>query len=272
MIPHAYITEWRSVAPWATDAQTEQDLVISRALVALFQDGELSEQLAFRGGTALYKLYLTPAARYSEDIDLVQVKDAPSGRLLDAIHARLDSWLGKPRYKQGEGCTSLYYRFETEIEPVTAARLKVEISTREHFSVFPIEQKLFHVRSRWYSGEAHIPTYALDELLGTKLRALYQRKKGRDLFDQWYAAQHAEVDPDRVVACMLEYLHKEKLSVTRAEFERNLHEKMRDPTFGNDIRPLLSAAIEYDATVAADHVFHTILARLPGETWKGLPE
>ncbi len=36
MIPRAYITEWRSVAPWSTNAQVEQDLVISRALVELF--------------------------------------------------------------------------------------------------------------------------------------------------------------------------------------------------------------------------------------------
>jgi len=109
VIPRAHITEWRATAPWAMDVHVEQDLIISRALVDLFRDGELSRQLAFRGGTALYKLHLTPAARYSEDIDLVQLEEAPSGQLLDAIHARLDSWLGKPRFKQGEGCTTLYY-------------------------------------------------------------------------------------------------------------------------------------------------------------------
>ena len=72
MIPRAYITEWRAVAPWSQDAWVEQDLVISRALVALFSVAALAERLAFRGGTALYKLHLRPPARYSEDIDLVQ--------------------------------------------------------------------------------------------------------------------------------------------------------------------------------------------------------
>jgi len=138
--------------------------------------------------------------------------------------------------------------------------------------VFPVELRRFEVRSRWYAGEAAVPTYALDELLGTKLRALYQRKKGRDLFDLWYAAEHGNVDPDRVIACMVEYMRREGLSVTRAEFERNLYEKVRDPAFGADISPLLSTAIEYDPTVAAEHVFRTLLARLPGERWKGLPE
>ena len=74
MIPRDYITAWRVHAPWANDAQVEQDLVISRALVQLFRVPDLASGLAFRGGTALYKLHLTPPPRYSEDIDLVQVR------------------------------------------------------------------------------------------------------------------------------------------------------------------------------------------------------
>lgn len=74
MIPRAFITAWRTEAPWLDDAMVEQDLVISRALVELFQVKDIANRLAFRGGTALHKLHLQPGARYSEDIDLVQVK------------------------------------------------------------------------------------------------------------------------------------------------------------------------------------------------------
>ncbi len=87
MIPRDYVTVWRTTAPWVEDAQVEQDLVISRALVEMFSHPVLARSLAFRGGTALYKLYLTPAARYSEDIDLVQVEAGPAGRVMDAIKA-----------------------------------------------------------------------------------------------------------------------------------------------------------------------------------------
>ena len=66
MIPRAYIQEWRQWAPWTQDAQLEQDLIISRALVEIFNHPLLAENLAFRGGTALFKLHLTPM-RYSED-------------------------------------------------------------------------------------------------------------------------------------------------------------------------------------------------------------
>ena len=38
MIAKDYITEWRAHAPWVTDAQVEQDLVISRALVEILHE------------------------------------------------------------------------------------------------------------------------------------------------------------------------------------------------------------------------------------------
>lgn len=64
MIPKDYITAWRTHAPWRQDAQVEQDLVISRAIVEMFLIEETAGRLAFRGGTALNKLYLHPPARY----------------------------------------------------------------------------------------------------------------------------------------------------------------------------------------------------------------
>jgi predicted nucleotidyltransferase component of viral defense system len=73
VISRAHITAWRAIAPWSTDAQVEQDLIVSRALVQIFSESTLSSRLAFRGGTALHKLFLNPPSRYSEDIDLVQV-------------------------------------------------------------------------------------------------------------------------------------------------------------------------------------------------------
>ena len=74
MISRRYIEEWKTYASWPENAQVEQDLIIERALIEIFSDELLKENLAFRGGTALHKIYLKPQARYSEDIDLVQTK------------------------------------------------------------------------------------------------------------------------------------------------------------------------------------------------------
>ena len=198
MIPRDYITEWRAEAPWVEDSQVEQDLVISRALVAIFSHPLLREALAFRGGTALYKLHLRPAARYSEDIDLVQTRAEPAGPAMDALREVFDPWLGKPQWKQSGGRVTFAYRFESEGTPPIRLRLKVEINTREHFTVYGLKHVPFAVSSRWFEGKCGICSYELDELLGTKMRALYQRKAGRDLFDLARALESPAVDPARI--------------------------------------------------------------------------
>ena len=65
MIATQYLTEWASSYPWKLSEQVEQDLLISRVVVAIYSDPFLAERLAWRGGTALYKLYLKPQPRYS---------------------------------------------------------------------------------------------------------------------------------------------------------------------------------------------------------------
>jgi predicted nucleotidyltransferase component of viral defense system len=268
VIPFDYITEWRAEVPWATEAQVEQDLILSRAVVSIFAEPEVSRVLAFRGGTALYKLHLRPPARYSEDIDLVQVVPGPIGGVLDAIRRTLDPWLGQPRRDVKEGRVVLTYRMTSEGQPPVPLRLKVEINSREHFSVFGIDEREFVVRSRWYTASARIKTYQLDELLGTKLRALYQRRKGRDLFDIFIASRSAHVSPTRVVETFRRYLEHGGHRITRAEFEMNLHEKLADPTFLADIAPLVAPGVEWSRDDAAEFVQREILPLLPGEPWK----
>lgn len=269
MIPADYIAEWRQHVSWVPSSQVEQDLVLSRVLVEIFRDADLAESLAFRGGTALFKLHLTPAPRYSEDIDLVQTRAEPIGATLDRLRSRLDPWLGEPKRSFGEGRVTLVYRFASEDSEPLPLRLKVEINSREHFSVLGIESRPFDMRSRWFSGSAPISTYHLDELLGTKLRALYQRRKGRDLFDLWWAATHAAIDIDRVVACFRRYVESQGLRISRAEFEENLAGKVRDRVFTADLRPLLAPGVDWDLDRAARLVLGDIAPRLPGEAWKG---
>ena len=107
VIPRAHITAWRREDTWPSDSQLEQDLVISRALVEMFSDSLLATAVAFRGGTALHKLFVQPPGRYSEDIDLVQVDAGPIGAVLDAMRATLDSWLGEPKWKRAQGRVTL---------------------------------------------------------------------------------------------------------------------------------------------------------------------
>jgi predicted nucleotidyltransferase component of viral defense system len=269
LIPRDYITAWRESAPWVEDIQVEQDLVICRALVSIFSHPVLTKALAFRGGTALYKLFLTPAARYSEDIDLVQVEAAPAGPIMDALHEVLDPWLGKPTFKQSEGRVTFFYRFDSEGQPPIRLRLKVEINTREHFAVFGFERQKFSVDSRWFRGDCEIQTYQLDELLGTKMRALHQRRKGRDLLDLDIALKRDAVTPVRVVEAFAAYMQHEGHPTTRAMFEMTFAAKVKDPVFTADIGPLLAPGYVWDFDTAAENVSTKLISRLSGDPWKG---
>jgi len=269
VIPRANITAWRSRAPWPSNEQVEQDLVLSRALVDMFNQAVVADQAAFRGGTALHKLFISKSGRYSEDIDLVQREAGPIGALVDAIRAALDPWLGGPRWKQGRGRFTLYYRFATSFAPVSTRRLKIEINTREHFSVLGVTTRSFTVDNPWFAGTAELSVYPLEELLGTKLRALYQRKKGRDLFDLWLSLRNGELDSDRVVQCFQRHLEHEGAVVSRAEVEANLAAKLGSDVFLEDVLPLIPAEVEYSPVEAGRLVRDELLARLPGQPWKG---
>ena len=261
MIPGDYITEWREQAPWVDDAQVEQDLVISRALVDIFSDETLCNTLAFRGGTALFKLYL-PAARYSEDIDLVQVKAEPAGPIMTALHKAIDPWLGKSSYDQKDARIACKYRFQSE--DGLSLRLKVEINTREHFSVEGIKKIPFAVDSRWYQGSCLIPSYGLNELLGTKLRALYQRKKGRDLFDLAIGLDHEDADSEKIIAAFLAYMEHGGHGVTKRQFQKNIAAKLKDGNFASDIGPLLASGYQWNLETMAEKVNDLLVSHISG--------
>jgi predicted nucleotidyltransferase component of viral defense system len=267
MIPRANITAWRAIAPWPSNEQVEQDLVISRALIDIFSNRIVAEQAVFRGGTALHKLYFREADRYSEDIDLVQKEPGPIGELISAIRKTLDSWLGSPTWKQSKDRFTLYYVFETSFAPGSTRRLKIEINTREHFSVLGIRALSFAVDNPWFTGTADITIYHLEELLGTKLRALYQRRKGRDLYDLWLGLQRSELESRRIVDCFLEYMKRAGLTVSRAQFEANLSAKLASSAFLEDIRLLIPEDREYNPAVAAKIVQDVLITKLPGKPW-----
>ncbi|MEI8032990.1 MAG: nucleotidyl transferase AbiEii/AbiGii toxin family protein [Chlorobiaceae bacterium] len=269
MIPLDYITQWRQHAPWPQISQVEQDLIICRALVELYSHPVAAANLVFRGGTALFKLHLSPA-RYSEDIDLVQKAPGPIGPVMDAVQEKLNPWLGEPKRKLSEGRVTLIWRVESE--EGMPLRLKVEINSREHFTVLGYREIPFSIKSRWYTGSAEITSYCRDELLGTKLRALYQRKKGRDLFDLWHAAETGAFNPESIVSCFQRYMEHEQHKISRAEFEINLIEKLDDPRFLGDIEPLLTSSTGWDAKSAGIYVLEVLAPLLPGEGWQNTQE
>lgn len=277
MIPAQNIVAWGNVVPWADQRQVEQDLIISRALIEIFSDDMLREALRFRGGTALNKLHFPAPLRYSEDIDLVRTSGGPIGPILDRLRTLLEPWLGQARFDQSPVAPKFCFRVEAEDGSGVPIRLKIEINTRE-IEVFDAPADLpLAVVNPWFSGEAAIPTFSREEMLATKLRALLQRDKGRDLYDIAHALDLFEdLAIDRVVEMFGSYLALSGQAISRAEAQQRMFAKLANPRFLLDMRPLLPAVQVETLTEASTAesfrlVFTTLVGRLPGEPWAKTP-
>lgn len=263
MIAKPYIAKWQEHTPWKEFAQVEQDLIINRVLVEIFSDEFLREHLAFRGGTALHKLYLHPAPRYSEDIDLVQINPGPIKPIMERIGDAITFFEEKRKTDNRGHGISATYRFTSEYEGIRM-RLKLEINGREHFNVLDWVYVPFEVRSEWFSGTARIRTYSINELLGTKLRALYQRSKGRDLFDLVYAQKNTGINLEEVMECYRKYMEfsTAKKPPSQREFLQNIEAKEKDHGFKGDMEALLRPEIVYHQQEAFDWLKADVISRM----------
>jgi predicted nucleotidyltransferase component of viral defense system len=279
MIPAMNIVAWSKNAPWAEQRQIEQDLIISRALVELFNDSFLAEQLRFRGGTALNKLHFPKPLRYSEDIDLVKTAEGPLKPLLDRVHDILDPWLGDPVFERSQVAPKFKYSVEAEDKTSKAPiRLKLEINTHEREAFDGARLFPFKVSNPWFSGETRIATFSNEELLSTKIRALLQRNKGRDLVDLSHALDvFPDLDTQKTIDLMGRYLELSETPISRPQAEQRMFDKLARGNFLADVIPLLTTeeAAKFDPAAgkrAFASVFSRLIQLIPGKPWASTPK
>lgn len=284
MIPLREINAWRAHAPWPSDAQVEQDLLLTRAMVNIFSDPLLARQVAMRGGTALHKVHLSPAARYSEDIDLVLVGDASEPDVVAGLHRVMAPLKLRPadtplarvglRVRNAIRPSRIIrqtYAYQPTMRGQPEARLKIEVNCNEGKPVREIVS-LDYRPPQLVSGigEVRLRTYDINEMLGTKMRALYQRDQGRDLFDLWWALSWKDaqgrhtVDADETVATFADYMAREGASVDADAYDAALQTKLRNPAFVGDVAPLLRDGLEprFEVARAVEVIRETIVAAM----------
>jgi predicted nucleotidyltransferase component of viral defense system len=264
--------------PWPILYQVEQDLLLCRAMVAIFSDPFLSEQVAMRGGTVLHKVHLSPAARYSEDVDLVVVGDRPEEHIRAAIKRVLKNVLGKPKSWGWESLKltvrnlakpsrilRIIYEVPSVSEPGKTLNVEVEINVTERKPYLPIVQFPFSIIFQGQQWSVGIPSFDIHEMMGTKMRALFQRKKGRDLFDLYWTLTRYSVETvssTQIIQCFKHYMNEEKTVVSRQEFLDNLNLRLLDSGFCSDMAPLLRAGLEYDVQKAGAYIRDELIMAL----------
>ena len=268
----------QTVVPWAAQYQVEQDLLLCRAMVALFDDKFLSSQVAMRGGTLLHKVHLAPPARYSEDIDLVVVGTRPADHIRRAIRRVLTDVLGTPKTSVWDTLVlairntvkpsrvlRMTYSARSIIEPNRMLEIVVEANVTERKPHRAVVEMPFSFPFRDKAVQTHIKGFDIHEMLGTKMRAMFQRKRGRDLFDLYWALTKSPtpVDPAAIIASFEHYLKQEGTKAGRAEFIGILDNHLKDRGFCSDMQPLLRTDIAYDPQAAGKYVKAHLLNLLP---------
>ncbi len=268
----------QAIVPWAAQYQVEQDLLLCRAMVALFDDKFLSSQIAMRGGTLLHKVHLAPPARYSEDIDLVVVGTRPADHIRRAIRRVLTDVLGTPKASVWDALAlairntvkpsrvlRLTYSARSIIEPNRPLEIVVEANVTERKPHRAVVEMPFSFPFRDKAVQTRIKGFDIHEMLGTKMRAMFQRKRGRDLFDLYWALTKSPtpVDPAAIIASFEHYLKQEGTKAGRAEFIGILDNHLKDRGFCSDMQPLLRTDIAYDPQAAGKYVKTHLLNLLP---------
>jgi predicted nucleotidyltransferase component of viral defense system len=249
----------------------EQDYLISQAVAAIFEDAFLRGQVAMRGGTVLHKSHLAPAARYSEDIDLVLVGGRPGGDIKKARKRVLEKLFGAPRENvllniqlsirnlvSKSRIVRQIYTYDPTPEASALGTLKVEANTNETTPLYPlVEVPMLIPVEGGPPRELLVPSYDLNEMLGTKLRALLQREHGRDLFDicwahhrcQQQGAAH-QLDPTRVARAFHHYMAQEGSSFSQQQIRAELDRRLKSSKFRNDMNGYLGTGTAYDVDQA----------------------
>ena len=99
----------------------------------------------------------------------------------------------------------------------------------------------------WFSGKCNVTGYTIEEMLSTKLNALYGRKKDVIYFDLYWALTHLEIDTEKLLYCSkIHYKHAGLKPPTVKQFIRNMEGKLVDTEFTNDIFTVLKPNVEYN--------------------------
>jgi predicted nucleotidyltransferase component of viral defense system len=168
-------------------AQAEHEYALLCALDGLSQTAPLNETFCLKGGTALRQLYF-PDWRHSVDLDFTVLPAFPAATLREA----LTGWFAQIGTLHGLQVTLLDLHRPNGAARARARfvgplghpnRLLLDITLDEPV-LLPLERRPV-LTGLFAQPVPRLLTYALEEILAEKLRAILERGKARDYYDVW---------------------------------------------------------------------------------------
>lgn len=272
MIPEALRSFWSRRVDWSSDLQVEQDLWLHLFLVGLYSRPELREELVFWGGTALHLLHLAGSdghrMRYSEDLDFLRKTPGGIGPVLTPLGEMIESGGLQYTYETRTTFPKAWAAIPTSLRDVPL-KVKLEFNTWERDLALGIEVHELAVSipeeldvPGWPAGVVYISTPRLEEQAAFKVRALWERNKGRDLFDLWAAVTRGGADVEVIATVFNDNYRKDGFDPVR--LLANLRGRLAEGAFESDLKPFVRSwpPYEYDPALAVDLVSEEIVARL----------
>ena len=200
--------------------------------------------------------------------------------MLDCLWEAMDWFDGDISFKRRG--KRFDFDFIPTAKPDEWQRIKIEFNTTEtDFAEDPIPYN-FTVDNPWFSGEANVWSFPLEDLMGSKLHALLSRNKHRDLFDFYDTRARQDMDIDRVMLACTFYDNQRgaRTPLTRDVAEERLLKKLgrrNNPTVNlmDDMRLLLPDDARYtqdDALITLEYIYSELLPELAGDPWKSAPD
>lgn len=150
----------------------------------------IGDDLVFKGGTSLSKVYFPSEWRLSEDLDYTLLKDIPWETIIKVISEEVPKIVAQesgisislrprthtnPEYLQGK------MKYAGPIGPGTA---KIEI-TKESFIGKTVIKAVPNDPVDFDYKEFSVKVYSIETIVGEKTRAILQRGYIRDYYDVW---------------------------------------------------------------------------------------
>jgi predicted nucleotidyltransferase component of viral defense system len=198
MLDQKYVTFYARSSGVPLDV-AERDVVLTYVLRILSESALL--ELAFKGGTCLKKTYFGRTGRFSMDLDFTsfgvtvdELRNVLRGQLDNHSHYGINFKIAEENVREGFGATAESYIVVVDYaHSWNASEFTLEVSYREN-PLLPLQDVL--ISDELYFKFLEFQRFALrclqkEELLSEKLRAAFQRIRGRDLYDLYLFSERS---------------------------------------------------------------------------------
>jgi predicted nucleotidyltransferase component of viral defense system len=207
-----------------------------------------------KGGTAINKLYLAETSRLSVDLDfnhlgskeeVLEEKRVVRELIMELLKKQDNSY--DVHYERPYGLTRIKARYKTVGGPIQ--NFKIEISHVERFPIIsPLRKKI-----KTPDGLADVVTYTLEELTATKLRALLERFKGRDIYDLFFISK-LKPDPTVIRKMFLYYFYRSRKVFNPNVHYKNLVKRYESGNYADDVSAFVKPTVTFDLNTATKEV------------------